>query len=122
MSRLPWTPRELQVLREASDFKSACATLPHRTPGAIAHKWADVQAQRRMTGAPMAVWSTGARPPRTAEERRLAQILSAVHRVAVREELTVKADALLKALSGGRWRYVDGLAWSSDLVIGRDVG
>lgn len=61
------------------------------------------------------------RPPQTPDERRVAQILSAIWRITRRYHLAVSADAVLRALGEGYWREIQNIEWAARVVIGRDI-
>ena len=106
MSHNAWTPAEYAVLHAAPDFRGACAALPHRTPGAIAHKWADLQAQRRGGPVREPVAVVGARPPQTAAEYRVAQILVAARQKAQARHEAVPIERFLAVLRAVDWAQV----------------
>ena len=108
-----WTPAEKAVIRTAPDWRSAVRHLPGRTPKAVQTQWLNVHGK--------VVAGPGSRPPQGARETKVAQILSAVKRIADRERIAVKAGDLIDALRDSDWERMDNIEWSAQQVVGRDV-
>ena len=92
----PWTRGEMRLLQVSPHWAWAAARLTHRTPHAVQIRWNRLHrpGQRR--------------PGRQldAEQRRVAEILTAVFWIAHRERVAVDASALIEALRYGRWRDI----------------
>lgn len=117
-----WTAAEDAILRACRSPKESHSRLPHRTIKAVSQRRRRLglyyQAPPR-TPAHIVAYR-GVREPHTPDECRVAQILSAVWRIAQREQVAVDVQALLAALVG-TWREGDALEWAPPLQPGREV-
>ena len=116
-----WTTDELALVRQSPHWQVAHTRLPQRTPGAVQRQW--FRTHPATPGRPRAkvVCGPGARPPQGSRETKVAQILSAVKRIADREHIAVNAGALIDALRDGDWEVMSNIEWSAQEVVGRDV-
>lgn len=122
-----WTSEDLKTLNHARSWREAAASLPHHGQGGVYRKWR----QRRGTGrvrrepgprpSPTPVLYHSQRSSLTRDQQRVAQILSAVYRVAHQEHVAVDVTELLDAIGHGAWRWMTGMDWASHVVVGRDV-
>ncbi|NMP24812.1 hypothetical protein [Sulfobacillus harzensis] len=122
-----WTLEDLRILSRARTWHEAADQLPHHGRDGVRAKWKQLygtvrprrEPPRRL--APVTVLVRKSRTPMGPEQQRIAQILSAVYRVAHREQVAVDVTALLDAMGHGAWRWMNGIDWAAKVVVGRDV-
>lgn len=123
-----WNQDELAIVNRAASLAAAQAQLPHRTAIAVEARWRALhgtarkpRTRKRPPADGMAFKPATRRNPLSPEQRRVAEILSAIRRITRREQLAVDVEQLLLALSDGFWRDIRDIEWSAQWVIGRDV-
>ena len=116
-----WTTEELAIVRRAPHWHVATAGLPHRTTAAVQRQWFRTHTEAHTRQRAKVVYGPGARPPLDTRETKVAQILSAVKRIADRERIAVKAGDLIDALRDSDWERMQSIEWQAQLVVGRDV-
>ena len=116
-----WTTDELAIVRHAPHWRMAQLDLPHRTSASVQRQWFRMHPEAATRQRANVVAGPGARPPQGARETKVAQILSAVKRIADREHLAINAGALIDALRDSDWERMDNIEWSAREVVGRDV-
>ena len=101
---------ERTVLLQAPDYRTACARLPERSPASVRDQWVRLHGttkhpfQYRAPNAPHPLTGRQGRPPQTADERRVGNVLWHIRERARAAQVPVDAGVILAALRETDWR------------------